>query len=72
MKKFFKDLEKAIDRVEKRGNRPPWDDHPNDITVQLYVADEVSSRVRRWFDEHLEACARCRERTDQVKKLTGF
>ena len=64
---ILREIEKAAQRVRRRGTRPPWNGHPRDIDMALYVADELSKHNRVLFDEHLKACTKCEKRFRSIK-----
>ncbi len=61
MSDIIHQFEEAAKRLEKRGSAPPWTDHPNDLHMALYVAGELSSRVRYLLEEHLKICNTCKK-----------
>lgn len=71
MNRLLEDLERAARALSVRGGAPPWKDHPLDLHIFLYLADEVSSRVKEQIVGHVTSCRPCRKRVGKVKR-TGF
>lgn len=65
---IYEELEAALKRLQKRGDKPPWEEHPRKVVFALYAADELSRRTRLQFEAHINNCSRCRAKVEPKRK----
>jgi len=65
---ILNEFDEAAKRLKNRGGRPPWDNHPKDLHLALYAAQELSTRVRTQLEEHLAGCDLCRGQAEEIQR----
>lgn len=62
---IFDHLKQWAQQLRKeQGEPPPWEEHPLEMHIVLYLVDELMPEGREKLEVHVEGCKECRRKLD--------
>lgn len=69
MTKMFDFLKQCAQRLRKeQGEPPPWEEHPLEMHIVLYLVDELKPEGREKLEVHVKGCKECRQKLDLMAR----